>query len=112
MIMGAMQHEDAGDDLDGPSPKKQRHVWTSEAHHKFINIVEGLGDSKQACPSFQQLDKQTLNMLSLFSAVAAAWRRDAAASKGYPDLRQPQHVLPCQGMQCFVQGLFPCAFWT
>ena len=44
-----MQHEEAGDDLDGPSSKKQRHVWTSEAHHKFSNIVEGLGDSKQAC---------------------------------------------------------------
>ena len=49
--LGAMQHEEAGDDLDGPSPKKQRHVWTSEAHHKFMSIVEGLGDSKQACPS-------------------------------------------------------------
>ena len=47
--MGAMQHGEAGDDLDGPLSKKQRHVWTSEAHHKFSNIVEGLGDSKEAC---------------------------------------------------------------
>jgi hypothetical protein len=46
---GATQHEEAGDVLGGPSPKKQRHVWTPEAHHKFSKIVEGLGDSKQAC---------------------------------------------------------------
>jgi len=43
----ALQQEEAGDNLGGPSPKKQRHVWTSEAHHKFSNIVKVLGDSRQ-----------------------------------------------------------------
>ncbi len=43
-----MQQEEAGKIPDSPSPKKQRHVWTSEAHQKFIGVVEGLGDSKQA----------------------------------------------------------------
>ena len=46
---GATKNEEAGDDLCSPSPKKQRRVWTLEAHQKFTNIVEGFGDSKQAC---------------------------------------------------------------
>ena len=46
IIRGAMQHEDAGRNPVSPLYKKQRHVWTSEAHHEFSNIVEALGDSK------------------------------------------------------------------
>ena len=37
LIVGEMQHEDA-DRPDSPSCKKQRHVWTSEAHNEFSNI--------------------------------------------------------------------------
>ncbi len=47
--MGATQNEEASDDFDGLSPKKKRHMWTSEDHTQFVNIVKGLGDSKQAC---------------------------------------------------------------
>ncbi len=46
IIRGAMQHEDAGRNPDSPLHKRQRHVWTSEAHHEFCNIVKALGDSK------------------------------------------------------------------
>ena len=49
LIVRAMQHEDANRNPDSPLHKKQRHMWTSEAHHEFANIVERLGDSKQAC---------------------------------------------------------------
>ena len=46
IIAGATQHEDAGRNSDSPLHKKQRHVWTSEAHHEFSIIVKALGDSK------------------------------------------------------------------
>ena len=46
IITGATQHEDAGRNPDNPLYKKQRHVWTSEAHHEFSIVVKALGDSK------------------------------------------------------------------
>ena len=48
----------------------------------------------------RHLDKQNPKTFFLISAVTGAWRHDAVASRVYPDVRQPQHFLPCQGLEC------------
>ena len=55
-----MRQEEAGDTPENPSPKKQRHVWTLEAHQEFVGVVERLGDSKQA-PQPQNIWKMNSN---------------------------------------------------
>lgn len=100
---GATQHDEAGDDLCSPSPKKQRRVWTPEAHQKFRNIVEGLGDSKQTCQPRSICTRRV---------QAAAWRYDVLTSKVHENMRPTRHIFPLHQVQSHVQGLSLRAFWT
>ncbi|CAK0748509.1 hypothetical protein CVIRNUC_001838 [Coccomyxa viridis] len=105
---GDAQHEDAGCNPVSPLYKKQRHVWTSEAHHEFSNIVKALGDGAVPMRILQLMHVNGLTR----EQVASHLQKYRAHAKGqiqkvnHKDvLAQASRVLGEAGMEIMLRKL-------
>ncbi|CAL5225980.1 g8782 [Coccomyxa viridis] len=105
---GGAQHEDAGRNPDSPLYKKQRHVWTSEAHHEFSNIVKALGDRAAPMRILQLMHVNGLTREQVASHLQKyrAHAKEQIQKVNYEDvLAQASRVLGEAGMEVMLRKL-------
>ncbi|CAL5226111.1 g9158 [Coccomyxa viridis] len=105
---GNDQHEDAGRNPDSPLHKRQRHVWTSEAHHEFCNIVKALGDRAAPMRILQLMHVNGLTREQVASHLQKyrAHAKEQIQKLSYEDvLAQASRVLGEAGMEIMLRKL-------